>query len=124
MIRCAPIGGPKWVRYPLLLANASSPIGSVPAEQWERLKDRASSQTIQSCTIITTTPNEVCAPIHDRMPVILEPEDYARWLGEEPTEPPHLMMMLKPYPAAAMEVYPVISRVGGVKNADQSSGIR
>jgi len=37
------------------------------------------------------------------MPAILEPKDYARWLGEEPTEPPHLMMMLKPYPAVAME---------------------
>ena len=85
---------------------------------WERWKDRASGQAIQSCTIVTTTPNEVCAPIHDRMPVILEPKDYARWLGEEPTEPPHLMMMLKPYPGAAMEAYPVSSRVGSVKNTD------
>ena len=62
--------------------------------------------------------NEVCAPIRDRMPVILEPKDYARCLGEEPTEPPHLMMMLKPYPAAAMEAYPVSTRVGSVKNTD------
>jgi putative SOS response-associated peptidase YedK len=85
---------------------------------WERWKDRSSGQTIQSCTIITTTPNEVCAPIHDRMPAILDPKDYARWLDEEPTEPPHLMMMLKPYPAAAMEAYPVSSRVGSVKNTD------
>ncbi len=85
---------------------------------WERWKDRASGQAIQSCTIITTTPNEVGTPIHDRMPVILEPKDYARWLGEEPTEPSHLMMMLKRYPAAAMEVYPVSSRVGNVKNTD------
>lgn len=85
---------------------------------WERWKDRVSGQTIQSCTIITTTPNEVCAPIHDRMPAILEPKDYARWLGEEPTEPPHLMMMLRPYPATAMEAYPVSTRVGSVKNTD------
>jgi putative SOS response-associated peptidase YedK len=85
---------------------------------WERWKDRASGQTIQSCTIITTTRNEVCAPIHDRMPAILEPKDYARWLGEEPTEPPHVMMMLKPYLAAAMEAYPVSTRVGSVKNTD------
>jgi hypothetical protein len=58
---------------------------------WERWKDRASGQAIQSCTIITTAPNEVCAPIHDRMSAILDPKDYARWLGEEPTEPaaPH-----------------------------------
>lgn len=83
---------------------------------WERWKNRATGETIQSCSIITTTPNEVCAPIHDRMPVILEPASYARWLGEEPTEPPHLMMMLKPYPADAMEAYPVGPRVGSVKN--------
>ena len=85
---------------------------------WERWKDKASGQTIQSCTIITTQPNEVCAPIHDRMPAILAPKDYARWLGEEPADPPHLMMMLKPYPAEVMEAYPVSSRVGSVKNTE------
>ena len=85
---------------------------------WERWRDRASGETIQSCAIITTTPNEVCAPIHDRMPAILEPKDYARWLGEEPAEVPHLMAMLKPYPAEAMAAYPVRTRVGNVKNTD------
>jgi len=85
---------------------------------WERWKNRASGQTIQSCTIVTTAPNAVCAPIHDRMPVILERKDYARWLGEEPADPPHLMAMLKPYPADAMEAYPVTTRVGSVKNTD------
>jgi putative SOS response-associated peptidase YedK len=77
----------------------------------ERWKGRASGQTIQSCTIITTTPNEVCASIHDRMLAILELKDHARWLCEEPTEPPHLMTVLKPYPATAMEAYPVSTRV-------------
>jgi putative SOS response-associated peptidase YedK len=85
---------------------------------WERWKDNASGETIRSCAIITTTPNEVCAPIHDRMPVILEPKDYARWLGETPSEPCQLMAMLKPYAAEAMEAYPVSPRVGNVKNAD------
>ena len=85
---------------------------------WERWKERASGETIQSCAIITTTPNEVCAPIHDRMPVILEPASYSKWLGEEPADPPHLMAMLKPYPAEAMEAYPVSTRVGNVKNTD------
>ena len=50
--------------------------------------------------------------------MILEPKDYARWLGEKLTEPPHLMMMLKPYPATAMDAYPVSTRVGSVKNTD------
>ena len=52
------------------------------------------------------------------MPVILSPDSYARWLGEEPSDPPHLIAVIKPYPAEAMEVYPVSSRVGNVKNTD------
>jgi putative SOS response-associated peptidase YedK len=85
---------------------------------WERWTDRASGETLQSCTIITTTPNEVCAPIHDRMPVILEPKNYAYWLGETPAEPCQPMAMLKPYPAEAMEAYAVSARVGNVKNTE------
>src|SRR5438477_11274422 len=50
---------------------------------WERWKDKVSGEIVQSCAIVTTEPNEVCAPIHNRMPVILSPENYARWLGEE-----------------------------------------
>ena len=53
---------------------------------WERWKDKASGEVIRSCTIITTEPNEVCAPIHNRMPVIVAPEDYGRWLGEVATD--------------------------------------
>jgi putative SOS response-associated peptidase YedK len=83
---------------------------------WERWKDKESGEVVRSCSIITTTPNEVCAPIHDRMPVILEPESYGKWLGEEETEPLRVLMMLKPYPADRMEAYPVGSEVGNVKN--------
>jgi putative SOS response-associated peptidase YedK len=85
---------------------------------WERWKDRASGEVVRSFSIITTTPNEVCSPIHDRMPVILDPESYARWLGEEPTEPVRLLGMLKPFPAERMEAFPVGPRVGNVKNDD------
>jgi len=49
---------------------------------WDRWKDRASGETIRSFTIVTTTPNDLCAPIHNRMPVILDQGDHARWLGE------------------------------------------
>jgi putative SOS response-associated peptidase YedK len=63
-----------------------------------------------SCTIITTRPNELVAPIHKRMPVILPPEAYDRWLSaeEEPSE--RLQPLLGPYPAEEMVAYPV-SRV-------------
>ncbi len=49
---------------------------------WERWKDRAGDQTVQTFTIITTAPNELCAAIHDRMPVILPREVWGTWFGE------------------------------------------
>jgi putative SOS response-associated peptidase YedK len=85
---------------------------------WERWKDKASGEVIRSCTIITTEPNEVCAPIHDRMPVIVDPADYGKWLGEEPVDPVRLLGMLRPFPAERMMCFPVDARVGNVKNDD------
>jgi putative SOS response-associated peptidase YedK len=86
------------------------------AGMWERWTDKASGEVVRSFTIITTTPNDVCAPIHDRMPVIIEPANYGRWLGEEPADPMRVLMMLKPFPAEQMEAYPVGAAVGNVKN--------
>ena len=62
---------------------------------------------LRSCTIITTTPNAVTAPIHDRMPVILHPEDEALWLDRSITNASDLLPLLIPYPADAMEAYAV-----------------
>jgi putative SOS response-associated peptidase YedK len=73
---------------------------------------------VRSFTIITTTPNEVCAPVHDRMPVIVAPENYGKWLGEEEADPMRLLLMLKPYPAEVMMTFPVDAKVGNVKNDD------
>jgi putative SOS response-associated peptidase YedK len=87
---------------------------------WDRWTDKASGETIQSCTIITTEPNTVCAPIHNRMPVILERRDYAAWLGETETDRDALLAMLKPYPADQMEAYACNPAVGSVKNNDRS----
>ncbi len=50
---------------------------------WENWKD-PSDQWLRTFTILTTKPNELVAPIHDRMPVVLAPADYDRWLGDEP----------------------------------------
>jgi len=85
---------------------------------WERWKDSTSGETIQSCTIITTEPNEICAPIHDRMPVILDPKDYGKWIAEEPAEPMWLLKMLKPFPADKMMAFKIGPRIGNVKNDD------
>ncbi len=71
---------------------------------------------IGTCTIITTTPNELMADIHDRMPVILRPEDEAFWLDRGNADTTGLMSLLRPYDAGAMRAYPVSRIVGNVKN--------
>lgn len=73
---------------------------------WDRWESKDGS-SILSCTIITTSPNELVGQIHNRMPVILAPETYSLWL--EPGEPPvdQLNSLLKPYPADEMQAYEV-----------------
>jgi putative SOS response-associated peptidase YedK len=84
---------------------------------WERWKDRGTGDTLQSFTIITTVPNALCAPIHDRMPAILPRDKWGTWLGEREAEADELRwMVLRPYPAELMRAYPVGSDVGNVKN--------
>jgi len=72
--------------------------------------------TIKTCTIITTTPNELMEKIHDRMPVILHPRDYAKWLNSAPQTPEQLQPLIKPFPAEAMSAYPVSTLVNKVAN--------
>ena len=64
------------------------------------------------------TPNELCAKLHNRMPVILKPEAWPVWLGEEPADERHLKALLAPYPSDDMICWPVSPRVGNVKNND------
>jgi putative SOS response-associated peptidase YedK len=85
---------------------------------WETWRSR-------SFTIVTTTPNALCGELHNRMPVILPPETWSVWLGEEPAEPAgavpadQLKSLLVPY-AGDMAAWPVSQRVGNVKNNDAS----
>ena len=75
---------------------------------------------MRSFAIITTTPNKLCAELHNRMPVVLEPEAWPLWLGEEPADARQLKAVLAPYPSDAMTCWPVSTRVGNVKNNDAS----
>ena len=81
-------------------------------EHWEGSEGMA----IQSCTILTTTSNEVVGRIHDRMPVILSPTDYDRWLDPSIQEPAVLQTLLRPYPADEMTTYPVSTLVNSPAN--------
>lgn len=71
----------------------------------------AGAEPLLTCTIITTTPNALMEKIHDRMPAILKPQDYAQWLdpGEQPAQ--RLNRLLRPYPASQMEAYAVSTLV-------------
>lgn len=81
-------------------------------ESWHGAED----STILSCTIITTTPNEFMAEIHNRMPVILPPNAYAAWLDPAERNPDQLQGLLKPYPAKQMTAYPVSRIVNSPQN--------
>jgi len=71
---------------------------------------------IRSCTIVTIDPNELMAPIHNRMPVILPSDAYAQWLDSAPQAPDQLQPLIKPYPADEMAAYPVSTLVNNPKN--------
>ncbi|MCB2155261.1 SOS response-associated peptidase [bacterium] len=77
---------------------------------WDRWQT-PSGDKLTSCTIITTTPNELMARFHHRMPVILPEESYEAWLapGEQPVE--DLLPLLTRYPAELMEAFPVSRQV-------------
>jgi putative SOS response-associated peptidase YedK len=86
------------------------------AGPWERWTDKANGETVRSLTIIRGAPNPLGEPIHDRMPVILEPVDYGRWLGEEPATAEELKALLRPYPIEPLRLYPISQAIGNVKN--------
>jgi putative SOS response-associated peptidase YedK len=86
---------------------------------WETWRS-PQGERIRSFAIITTVPNELCAELHNRMPVVLKPEVWPAWLGEEPATVPQLKSLLVPYPSAEMICWPVSQRVGNVKNNDPS----
>ncbi len=73
---------------------------------WDRWTG-ADGKPIESCAILTTTPNEGLASIHDRMPVILPPAAYDPWLDPGLRDATRLVPFLTPYPADAMIAVPV-----------------
>jgi putative SOS response-associated peptidase YedK len=66
---------------------------------------------------MTTTPNELMAPIHDHMPVIVAPKNYERWLDTGSKSTPS-RDLLQPYPAEEMEAWKVSDQMGNVRNND------
>lgn len=83
-------------------------------EHWEG----PDGTVISSCTLLTTGPNQLVEPIHNRMPVILGGEDYGRWLDPAVEQPGPLASLLRPYPSDAMIAYPVSTYVNSPTHDD------
>jgi putative SOS response-associated peptidase YedK len=84
------------------------------AALWERWEDDESS--LETCTILTTEANELLAPYHERMPVILRPENYDLWLDEQVRRADQFEPLLLPYPHEQMAAYAVSSLVNSPRN--------
>jgi putative SOS response-associated peptidase YedK len=72
---------------------------------------------VRTFTVLTTTANELVAEIHDRMPVMIPPESYDRWLSTLDPDPRDLLV---PYPAGPMTIWPISTRVNKPANDDEA----
>ena len=77
---------------------------------WDEWKDRTSGGTVKSCTMIITEPNAMVAEVHDRMPVVLEPDQFSPWLENEAG-----LEILRPAGEGVLERWPVSKRVNSSK---------
>ena len=84
---------------------------------WERWRPSEDAEPIDTCTIITTTPNTLAGTIHNRMPVILDESDFARWLDRE-TKAADVADLLQPAADDWLDAYPVSTRVNKPANDD------
>jgi putative SOS response-associated peptidase YedK len=84
---------------------------------WDRCKD-PSGKLVETCSILTTIPNIATAPVHDRMPVILDPDIYDLWLDPGMKDVAAASELLKPYDARLMRCYPISTRINHVANDD------
>lgn len=83
---------------------------------WEHWTDKKSGEQIESFTIITTSANDFMRSIHDRMPVIVDPADFARWLDPDTIESEKVLELLRPCPSDKLQAYPVSTLVNNPRN--------
>jgi putative SOS response-associated peptidase YedK len=85
---------------------------------WDRWKD-GSGNAVETCSILTTAPNAVTSAVHDRMPVILDPDSYDLWLDPGMKNVAVVSELLKPFDARLMRCYPIRTRINHVANDDE-----
>jgi len=82
---------------------------------WSSWRDPDTAAHLYTCSILTTDPNQLVAPLHDRMPVVLDAADWDAWLAEA-TPPGELRSLLRPAPSETMDAYAVSPAVNNVRN--------
>jgi len=85
---------------------------------WEAWREEDSIEPLESCAIITTDASVELAQIHNRMPVILAPEQYDFWLDRHNEDVAALTELLQPFPGSALQAIPVSKRVNNARNDD------
>ena len=85
---------------------------------WDHWRDQ-NSNIVATCSILTTSPNAVTSAVHDRMPVILDPDSYDIWLDPGMRDLTTVSELLKPYDAQLMRCYPISTRINHVANDDE-----
>jgi len=93
-------------KHPVYFAVRDEPLFAF-AGLWDEVGGEAGEESAASYTIITTQPNDLVAPLHNRMPAILRPEHEDVWLGSEDLDPEEVRHLLAPVPAGTMEARPV-----------------
>jgi putative SOS response-associated peptidase YedK len=106
--------GPKGDRKPHLIQLKGGGLLGF-AGLFDTWQNKETGETVRSCAIITTGPNSLMEPIHDRMPVILDAEGESLWLDPETEDPSRLTALLQPYPAEEMEAYEVSTIVNSAR---------
>jgi putative SOS response-associated peptidase YedK len=96
----------------LIRMRDASPFGMAGLVEHGQGPDRE----VLTFAILTTEPNPLMADIHNRMPVIVKPEDYGGWLNPELSDVAELQKLVGPYPERLMEAYPVSRRVNSAAN--------
>ena len=85
---------------------------------WDRWRD-SNNNVLETCTILTTREFGMVADVHDRMPAILDPDDYERWVDPVITKAEAILDCLRPVDASLMSKYPVSPRVNRPENDDE-----
>jgi len=99
--QATPAGKQPWY----VSARSGEPLAM--AGLFEAWKPQGSEEWLLTCCIVTTEPNRLMAPIHDRMPVLLAPAQWAPWLSRDEQDPTRLAPLLAPCPADVLQAWPV-----------------